>query len=396
MITAGLGLNGSGGVAVVRDGRLELSVGVTDLANVPRLLADQNCAVDRIDEWAVHDRDGAGTIELGGKVRSYVGYPRMTGRVAAAYCTSPFAQRNEPATVLVWDECADPRLFTVDKDGTVTGNGAARPFMDQHTGDPVNLCFAGDRALDPACTSELRGHPLVAELWIPPFPDDSGAAIGAAAAHLGRDTGLRPLDWSIRLGPELTRPAHLPAGWSVGPCRPEELARMLHRTGQPVTLLSGRAKLGPQALGTRSILVPAVDVAARAAVNGLTGDGADRPLAALCLADHAPDVFDPGTPDPYQQYAHRVRAQWVDRVPAIAGTGGAARVQTVGAADDLLLTTILREYRKWSGIPLLCGTSAYRPGHGLIPGAVAAMEWDGIGSVWVDGILYRRVTGSTA
>jgi carbamoyltransferase len=257
-----------------------------------------------------------------------------------------------------------------------------------------NICFAGDLALEPALNSALRDQTVVRAMWVPPFPDDTGSAIGAAALRWARPDGLRQLDWRIRLGREVERHLHQPAGWSVRPCRPEELARLLHRTGNPVVILDGRAKFGSRGLGARSILAPATDPGPPAWIRSAGQPGDPRPLAAICLAESAPDVFDPGTPDPYQLFQHRVRAEWVDRLPALRHPGGAARLQTVGGGDDRVLATVLREYRSWSGIPLLCGVTAGLPGSGPFPDVVSAMRWAGVDQVWSDGLLHRRVRDS--
>src|SRR5690242_331698 len=65
MITAGLKLTKSGGLALIRDGRLEFNIeiqqldnnprysGVRDLETLPKLLADRGYDVDDVDEWVV-------------------------------------------------------------------------------------------------------------------------------------------------------------------------------------------------------------------------------------------------------------------------------------------------------------------------------------------------------
>jgi predicted NodU family carbamoyl transferase len=423
-----------------------------EMAVLARLLSERGYDVDDIDEWVVDEgvdgRDGAGpapvagNIELAGKTKSYVGYGHFASHVAAAYSTSPFARHGEESAVLVWDGDDVPRLYRVhgaaliDPVGDLAVEvGAAIPpsrrslpesapasapsrrslpesapagafgadgvrllvariaqaIRARFADAPVNLCFAGGRALQPAWNSGLRAHPAVRALWVPPFADCSGNAIGAAALHLGRRHGRLALDWSARLGPEVARHPHPPAGWTVSPCRPEELARMLHRTGRPAVVLSGRAKVGRRALGARSILAPAVDPGMKVRLNRLRRREPDRPIAALCLAEQAPDVFDPGIPDPFMLYEHAVRPEWMDRIPAIAQRAGEkARLQTVSADDDPTLATILAEYRKWSGSPVLCHTSAGPTSHALFADALSALRWGAVDTVWSDGILFRK------
>jgi predicted NodU family carbamoyl transferase len=458
-ITAGVSLSRRGSVALVRDDRLLFNVEFQklrdgphadpfDLEIVPRVLASEGYDVDDVDEWVVdgwctgperglrvRNRGGAteltvaaptaferlpdpgrpghvGKFELGGWTRPYASYPHVVGHLAAAYCTSSFAWRRDPCVVLVWDERCPPRLYRVGPDGGVQPGGVvhlpagpitAELFADRvvqqiqaGNGDsPVNLCFTGDHALNARWNSALWAHSMIREIWIPPFPDGSGSAIGAAAVHLSRPHGLRRLDWHLDSGSELIHHPHLPDGWSVAPCRPEELARLIHRTGEAAIVLSGRAKLGPRALGKRSILAPATDPGMRVRLNRVTRRGGGRTIGALCLSEHAPEVFDPGTPDPYQTFAHRIRPEWVPRIPAVVGADGTTRLQTVGPHDDATLTTILREYHKWGGVPVLCSTEAVVGASGIVQDVQTALRGREIDIVWSDGVLHRRIAGDS-
>jgi hypothetical protein len=420
MLIAGITSTRPGGIALVRDGRLDFCTGFESTGSestglepaagpvaeepILRSLASRNYALDDVDEWVLDDAPDAstdplrpgpgGNLELGGKTKTYSAYTRAATRLAAAYCTSPFARDRQPCLVLVWDAGAPPRLYTVDAEGRArpaagpASVGATTPperIVDgirTHTAGPIDLCLTGGRALDPERNSAIRDHPDVRALWIPPFPDDSGAAIGAAAARLARGGALRPIEWTVRLGPEPVRPIHLPAGWSCAPCRPEELARLLHRSGRPVMVISRRAALGPRALGARTVLAPATRPGASGRVAG--------PVAAVCHTEQAATVFHPGTPDPFQHYTHRVRAEWADRVPAVVGPDGSVQLYTVDRDGDPVLATLIREYHKWSGVPVLCATEARSPVGRVFAGPVDAMTHGDVDPVWCNGVLYSR------
>ena len=255
---------------------------------------------------------------------------------------------------------------------------------------PQNLCFAGGCALNIKWNSALRAHSAIREMWVPPFPDDSGSAIGTACAHVGSEDGLRAITWHARQGPRLLPTPTVPAGWSVSPCTIDELGRLLHTGGEPVVVLNGRAELGPRALGARSILGAAVDPAMKDRLNVAKRRENYRPVAPICLTEHAPQIFDPGTPDPYMLFEHVIRPAWTDRIPAVRHLDGTARLQTVSDADDPNLAAILRAYHRYSGVPVLCNTSANYNGHGFFPDAASAMEWGQVDHVWAEGTLYRR------
>src|SRR5262249_49689667 len=153
--------------------------------------------------------------------------------------------------------------------------------------------------------------------------------IGTACAGLAEVAGLSGVPWHARTGPELRRNAHVPDGWIARPCRAEELARILHQTGKAAVFLRGPAELGPRAPGARSIIAPAVDPKMKDFLNWAKKREYYRPVAPICLTEHAPEIFDPGVPDPYMLFDHHVREAWVDRIPAILHLDGTARLQTV-------------------------------------------------------------------
>lgn len=72
--------------------------------------------VERHADGLLESLDGSGLI-LDDRAFPYKSYPHVTGHVASAYCTSPFANTGQPAFCLVWDGCIFPRLYYVDGRG---------------------------------------------------------------------------------------------------------------------------------------------------------------------------------------------------------------------------------------------------------------------------------------
>jgi carbamoyltransferase len=254
---------------------------------------------------------------------------------------------------------------------------------------PQRLCAAGGCALNIAWNAALRASGLFDAVWVPPFPSDAGSALGTAAVDLLRDEGSCAIEWDVYRGAPLA-PADPAPGWEPRTCSIAELARLLHETGEPVVFLNGRAELGPRALGARSVLCAASDARTKELLNRIKGREAYRPIAPICLEEDAPRVFAPGTPDPYMLYVHHVRDGWRERVPAIVHVDGTARLQTIDDRQSPLVAELLREYRRLSGLPLLCNTSANHKGRGFFPDARSAMEWGGASRVWAEGTLWAR------
>jgi carbamoyltransferase len=254
------------------------------------------------------------------------------------------------------------------------------------------LCLSGGCHLNIKWNSGLRASGRFEDVWVPPFPNDAGSAIGAACAELVRLTGQSVVEWSEFRGPELRWDGVVPDGWVSRSCDVAGLAELLHREQEPVVVLSGRAELGPRALGHRSIIAPATRAGMRDTLNRLKRRESYRPVAPICLEEHAREVFAPGTRDPYMLFDHDVRAEWLDRVPAVVHVDGGARLQTVDAGNQPTYQ-LLREYHRISGIPVLCNTSANLPGSGFFPDPGSAMAWGQTRFVWSDGTLYASSSG---
>jgi len=252
------------------------------------------------------------------------------------------------------------------------------------------ICLSGGCALNIKWNAAIRRSGLFEDVWVPPFPNDSGSAIGAACAEMITRTGRPALEWSEFSGPHVLAVPRLPGNWTSRTCDIGELARILAADGEPVVVLHGRAELGPRALGHRSIVAPATDSSMRERLNAMKGREWYRPVAPICLQDHAPEVFAPGTRDPFMLFEHQVRDEWRHRVPAVVHVDGSARLQTVGP-DNPLMHRLLTSYHRLTGIPVLCNTSANRAGSGFFPDALSAMEWDRANHVWSDGTLYSKV-----
>lgn len=462
--------------------------------------------VERHAEGLLDSVDGFGLI-LGGKVFPYKSYPHVTGHVASAYSTSPFASAGKSAFCLVWDGCIFPRLYYVERRGArligclfpmighayaaaglhfgpykqpnrsswdlgVAGKlmayialgsvdesivavfeelyekrfaadteqarryradinnaesslAAMHDFFEasalrltakraedvlasfhvfverllvgeiamvllRHSALPGarNLCVAGGCGLNIKWNSALRATGLFDDVWVPPFPNDSGSAIGAACGAMAAQNGFAPLQWSVYSGPAV-QASEIPSDWEAASCSLRELAAIL-ADNKPVIFLSGRAELGPRALGGRSILAAATSPAMKDHLNDIKRREHFRPVAPICLEDRAPEIFSPGTPDPYMLFDHQTRTEWRDRVPAIVHLDGSARLQTIPRNSPHKIAELLVEFEQLTGIPLLCNTSANLHGRGFFPDAAAACQWGRVEHVWCDGLLWTK------
>ena len=256
------------------------------------------------------------------------------------------------------------------------------------------LCFAGGSALNIKWNSALRDSGHFGDVWVPPFPNDSGSAIGAAACEMAATTGNWRLNWDVYSGPALTADEPLDACWQIMQTSEHAIALILtENPTTPIVALHGNAELGPRALGHRSILMSATLAENKAKLNAYKKREDFRPVAPICLEQYAPRVFSPGTPDPYMLYDHAVRTDWLRQVPAVVHIDGTARLQTIGKAQCPIIHGMLTEYHALTGVPLLCNTSANYNGKGFFPNVSSAAKWAleaGVKHIWSNGKLFWR------
>ncbi|WP_459209771.1 carbamoyltransferase N-terminal domain-containing protein [Aquimarina rhabdastrellae] len=263
-------------------------------------------------------------------------------------------------------------------------------LVSKYPDNKRNICLVGGCALNIKWNSHIRNSGVFEEIWVPPFPNDSGSAIGTACCEMVKNTNTLALKWDVYKGPNLKKFNDTIESWISIDCSIKELAFIIHKFDEPVIFLNGQAELGPRALGNRSILSAPVSPTMKSILNKVKGREDYRPVAPICIVEDAPDVFSPGTPDPYMLYDHRVKEDWVDKIPAITHLDGTARLQTVSEESNPEVYLLLQEYKKLSGVPLLCNTSANHNGKGFFPDVKSVMDWGKVNAIWSEGKIYVK------
>jgi carbamoyltransferase len=266
--------------------------------------------------------------------------------------------------------------------------------LQSFPGYEKQLCYAGGCALNIKWNSVIRSSGLFNKIWIPPFPNDSGSAIGTACCEMVKYSACQSLQWNVYSGPPVS-PVTAEVAWEQISCGLKQLAGLLYQSGQPVVMLNGRAELGPRSLGNRSILANPASLRMKDILNEIKEREGYRPVAPVCMEDTAGTIFTPGTPDPLMLYDHMVKSEWLNRIPAVCHVDGSARLQTVNRDENNVLYELLSEYSLLSGIPLLCNTSANFKGRGFFPCVNSVIKWGKVDFVWHDYVLYFSKHGKT-
>ena len=263
-------------------------------------------------------------------------------------------------------------------------------WLHEHTGE-TRLAMAGGVALNCVANSRLWREGPFDEIWVQPAAGDSGTALGAAM-HVAHELGER-------VEPMTT--AALGQGWGTGELeawldraalpyeRPddvaEEAAEVLARNGV-VAWFQGRSEYGPRALGCRSLMADPRDPANLERLNDVKGREQFRPVAPMVLEERALEIFDGGPiPSPYMLFTHRVKPDWLERIPAVVHVDGTARIQTVSAEREPAVARTLRAFERRTGVPVIVNTSLNTAGRPMVDDPRDALEC--FGSAPVDALV---------
>lgn len=268
---------------------------------------------------------------------------------------------------------ADTLLYNAGVESQVTKTAAAllskRIFdvfakvaqRDLPAGTP--LCISGGCGLNCDWNGNWRRTGHFSSVFVPPCTNDSGSAIGTAIDALAHYGHALPLKWSVYSGLEFVHDAEPDSlRWRQQQRDDRAIAAAIGR-GNVVAWVQGRWEIGPRALGNRSLLAEPYSVATKDKLNQIKQREGYRPIAPCCREEDLAKAFFEDFPDPYMLYFRRVRAP---RLDAVTHVDGSARVQSVTAASNPRLYSLLNAFAVESGLGLLCNTSLNQSRRGFI------------------------------
>lgn len=242
-----------------------------------------------------------------------------------------------------------------------------------------SLAMAGGVALNCVANGRLAAEGPFDQVWVQPAAGDAGTALGAAVhvarsfgdritpmttAALGRGWSDDEIEATLRVAAvEYERPADLPG----------TVAGVLAADGV-VGWFEGRSEYGPRALGHRSFFASPGHRDMLRRLNDVKGREQFRPVAPIVTLERFGDVFDGVSPSPYMLFVHRVRPNWVERIPAVVHVDGTARVQTVDRTEEPVVAALLDEFERASALPVLINTSFNTAGRPMVDSPRDALE----------------------
>ena len=244
-----------------------------------------------------------------------------------------------------------------------------------------NLCLAGGVAQNCKLNGELLKMPEINRIYVPPFPGDAGASVGAALLVWSKKTGKRPKAIrSASLGRSFSEEefrialAKFKFMWRKSTDIYKETVSLLKKS-KAIAFYHGRSEAGPRALGNRSILALPESLSIKDYINkSVKHRESWRPFGSAILASAAEKYF-PGALDSYfMNIACKVTKSVADQIPAVVHIDQSARVQIVVKEENPKFAALLEEVEKATGVPILLNTSYNKANEPIVDSPYDALQ----------------------
>jgi carbamoyltransferase len=223
-----------------------------------------------------------------------------------------------------------------------------------------DLLLGGGVALNCRNNGLLANAAWLRSVDIFPAAGDDGLSVGAAVMALRETFGdYRPIVYTVSQGATYSAPIALDAQ------APQAIASRL-ADGRAVGLFEGGSEFGPRALGYRSILSSAADLALKTRLNAqIKRRESFRPFGGIVLRANLDRLTDDALAGPNMLSAARMTDASRSLYPALAHVDGTSRLQVV-EEDGGLLHQILIAYERLTGHVALINTSFNGPNEPIV------------------------------
>lgn len=230
-----------------------------------------------------------------------------------------------------------------------------------------NLCMAGGVAFNSVMNGRIFHETPFKKFYVQAAAGDAGCSLGAALAVWHQKLGnprkfvMDHAYWGPKFSNEECRAALDEAGLKYETIADEillpKLAKMISE-GAIIGWFNGRMEWGPRALGARSFIADPRRADMREILNHKVKLREwFRPLAPSMLEEYGNEVFGKEHHDPFMITVIEVAEEYKEKIPAVVHVDGTARPQMVNKDVNPRYWSLIDEFRKLTGIPMLLNTS---------------------------------------
>lgn len=231
-----------------------------------------------------------------------------------------------------------------------------------------NLCLSGGVVLNSVMVGKMYDwYPQIENIYVCPVPYDAGLAIGAAQYVYHHVLGKPRVSWednaSPYLGRSYSRQEIRNAIYSSGlNCEEnistDDVAKLLSKDNNIISVFSGGSESGRRALGNRSILADPRSPDMKNIINEKVKHRQwFRPFAPSILRECVSDWFEKDIDCPYMTSVIKFKESVRHKVPAVVHFDGSARLQTVTKKDNTWYYNFIKRFQQRTGVPIVLNTS---------------------------------------
>ena len=246
--------------------------------------------------------------------------------------------------------------------------------MVHHVHDKTNmknLCLGGGVALNGVANFRIQKEGPFEKLHIPPSPGDGGNAIGCAQfsffchekSKRVPENNIDRIKNNIYTGPSFSNDEiKIFLDKNNIEYKFLETNSLLQNTAKLISeeniigWYQGKMEWGPRALGNRSILADPRNAKMKDILNEkIKHRESFRPFAPSILEEYVSEYFDIDTPSPYMLLVTKIKQP--NKIPAVTHVDGTGRLQSVSKDVNPLFYSLINEFYKITGIPVVINTS---------------------------------------
>lgn len=249
-----------------------------------------------------------------------------------------------------------------------------------------NICFAGGCFLNVLANTLIKKSNLFNQIHIPPFTNDSGMSYGAAAYGVF----THEKDFEIQAPKNAALLSKVYDDNQIKQAISKfNLKYKKHNNFQDICKFTAQelnqnkiigwfqnsSESGPRALGSRSLLMHPKPKENKDIMNlRVKHREYWRPFAGIILEEHLEEYFEESFTSPHMLYSFKVKEDKEDKISAIIHEDKTCRIQTVTKEQHQEIHTLLEEFYKVSGIPVILNTSFNDNGEPIVESPEDAIQ----------------------
>lgn len=233
-----------------------------------------------------------------------------------------------------------------------------------------NICFAGGCFLNVLSNTLIKKSNLFKQIHIPPFTNDSGMSFGAAAYAVfihEKEYEIQIPENNIALMGKIYNDEEVENNIKKFNLKYkkydnfQELCKFTSKKlneNKIIGWFQNSSESGPRALGSRSLLMHPKPKENKDIMNlRVKHREYWRPFAGIILEEKLTEYFEEDFVSPYMLYSFKVKDNKKDQISAIIHEDDTCRIQTVTKSQHPQIHTLLEEFYKLTGTPVILNTS---------------------------------------